>query len=1359
MKHIPLLVAAAALAGAAWYPPASFGRPVWGTAFVQRDDAWEEVARAYREGRYDLAIELADKILAQNPRHGPALNTKGAALFTLKRYPEALAAFDRALEIVTADAVIWCNRARAHYQLKHYSESIADFSRALELNPANADAWIERGFAWFDSGRLDQALADYDKAIALNPKHAGYRANRARLLRYLARLDEAVREADEAVRLDPKNALAVRESMRALLDAGRLDEAGAMLDRLAKLEPNDAQTQYDRGRWHESAGRLDEALRAYDEALRMSPGYPSALRRRADLLRRMGRLEEAQRDERAYESNTGRGFTAFPPAVGMLPVPTGGPRFEGWPKENAAPAGDVPWRKDEPALKADELPEDVSGLDLDAYQAMAREALEMVRLVYGDMTQDESDRLQAKWAPILDFPTLEAYAYFGRLNPLLNRYLQLRGAVAMSAAEFDQSWERATLAAGLELPEGARDALRQAQAIQQSLTALRDELARVVAKIRELGDPPNPYRARKRAYDAFTRAMESKGLAPAPSGLAGLWEGSWSDATKAQFTAPFMLGLIDAPEGMRGAVGSLIAVSVYGPYANYYRGFMHRMLAPTQTGPGTFAFRPSDRLYLGDLVKSMRLEGDQLIMTTQTEEPPQTLVYRLRRLHEPYGPGPAGCTLVDAIAARRRAKELENMPGDDNDPRVGIDQHRQAMELNGRAFMIEGYHETRLVLPLALKGFVPSKPHLLLEELEKRVEAKRGEATVAYQAAKAKADAEAGVLPTPPEEPRNETRINEIRSQIALTKQRLEAWKAELATEKDPKRAEQLRLNVIATITDLQDQEALAQSLRTGELVRPRTLWQQLAQARLVEQMQMEARQPILFARAEKQLDGLIEMVEGPQRAELERMKAALLTPEARVKGDTEALRRLFSASHNLVLGQQGAKEAYNEQMINSLEEVKFGAGLALIVVAPYAATSASPYAGYAGWIGAGYGVGTGYVEGGVVGAAESGLRMVSGTADVALTAIKQYDATGSWTEAGKAAALQAVLRVGLQLSSKMLVQQRLRGQQSWNEAVLKTRFKELKEEGRVLTQEYKQAAQAFEQMVAKRPHGGDVAAYVRANAAELAKTPEGVRLVNAMGSVENSYSTKLVMNESGDKALMTNYNRNLGAFVEQPVIASTRALMKRLGYSDFTMKPIRHGANTAKKGMDNDLAVDENGWTPMRDGKPVTLLEFQRDLTKCLSEAYRGVTGRSAHAADWRGTTRVDPEAYLDRAVLGINAMREQGLSPAQILRALNPQMADQTVGVNVYKVQRALGRPGVEGIAEACRTLTKELDTKVLPTLPKGGFEHTLFLRLRNVLAQGGTDPVGTADKVRLVTGRDLNQVARMLADRFGLAIKGGG
>ena len=60
--------------------------------------------------------------------------------------------------------------AKAH--LKQYTEAIADYDKAIELDPKLAPAYMNRGVAKYNLKQYSEAIADYDKAIELDPDYA-----------------------------------------------------------------------------------------------------------------------------------------------------------------------------------------------------------------------------------------------------------------------------------------------------------------------------------------------------------------------------------------------------------------------------------------------------------------------------------------------------------------------------------------------------------------------------------------------------------------------------------------------------------------------------------------------------------------------------------------------------------------------------------------------------------------------------------------------------------------------------------------------------------------------------------------------------------------------------------------------------------------------------------------------------------------------------------------------------------------------------------------------------------------------------------------------------------------------------------
>ena len=62
-------------------------------------------------------------------------------------------------------------------------EAIASYDKALQLKPDDHQAWYNRGIALGNLGRLDEAIASFDKALQLKPDEEIYINNRNEALK------------------------------------------------------------------------------------------------------------------------------------------------------------------------------------------------------------------------------------------------------------------------------------------------------------------------------------------------------------------------------------------------------------------------------------------------------------------------------------------------------------------------------------------------------------------------------------------------------------------------------------------------------------------------------------------------------------------------------------------------------------------------------------------------------------------------------------------------------------------------------------------------------------------------------------------------------------------------------------------------------------------------------------------------------------------------------------------------------------------------------------------------------------------------------------------------------------------------
>lgn len=117
-------------------------------------------------------------------------------------------ACDRALKAGTLTrrdrAATLVNRGIIHNRTRRFDEAVADFNAALEINSGLGEAYLNRGNSRFFQKRMLDAKADYDKAIEFKSRdlHAAY-FNRGLVHEVLQ--DDAAARADfeAALRIKP----------------------------------------------------------------------------------------------------------------------------------------------------------------------------------------------------------------------------------------------------------------------------------------------------------------------------------------------------------------------------------------------------------------------------------------------------------------------------------------------------------------------------------------------------------------------------------------------------------------------------------------------------------------------------------------------------------------------------------------------------------------------------------------------------------------------------------------------------------------------------------------------------------------------------------------------------------------------------------------------------------------------------------------------------------------------------------------------------------------------------------------------------------------------------------------------------
>jgi tetratricopeptide (TPR) repeat protein len=124
-----------------------------------------------------------------------------------------------------------------HFKEHHYKEALAAYERAIELDPRDATLYYLKGTALGRLGEKELALAAYERATELDPAYAAAYFEQGKLCRRLGWNRKALAALEQALRLDPENAYIPYQTGGVLNTVKRYIEALAMYERVIALDP------------------------------------------------------------------------------------------------------------------------------------------------------------------------------------------------------------------------------------------------------------------------------------------------------------------------------------------------------------------------------------------------------------------------------------------------------------------------------------------------------------------------------------------------------------------------------------------------------------------------------------------------------------------------------------------------------------------------------------------------------------------------------------------------------------------------------------------------------------------------------------------------------------------------------------------------------------------------------------------------------------------------------------------------------------------------------------------------------------------------------------------------------------------
>ena len=256
------------------------------TAYARRLSAWAFNRRGElraAEGREDDALADFDKAVQIDAERWQSLHNRGISYALHGRFKEALQDFNRVVQLQPDYANVYFNRGEVRYELGQFEGAIENYSMALQLNPKDSASFNSRGHAHYRLSDYRKAAADYTAALKTDPTNAAAFTNRGDLFADLGYYERALNDYQAAIKHDPQLARAYQSAawllatcpeekfrsataaVQAAQRAIELDPAGdhRYLDTLAAAQAN--------------AGQYEQARQTVRSAMQAAPKEAAAI--------------------------------------------------------------------------------------------------------------------------------------------------------------------------------------------------------------------------------------------------------------------------------------------------------------------------------------------------------------------------------------------------------------------------------------------------------------------------------------------------------------------------------------------------------------------------------------------------------------------------------------------------------------------------------------------------------------------------------------------------------------------------------------------------------------------------------------------------------------------------------------------------------------------------------------------------------------------------------------------------------------------------------------------------------------------------------------------------------------------------
>ena len=213
---------------------------------------------------------------------------------------ESMDIYSELIDAKSEEGRLYTLRAGAWWSAGKKDEALADFDKAIELGYVAAHAFMSRGLFYASQGNHEKAIDDYTKAIEKDPKDSSPRINRAASYLLLGKQDLAIEDYSKAIESQPANAVLYQQRAVANKALGKIDEAiadfGKAIEAAGAVKPESIPAHMSRGFLYFQLNKHAEAIDDFGSVIQINPKAAVAYNNRGYNLFQLGKSVDALRD-------------------------------------------------------------------------------------------------------------------------------------------------------------------------------------------------------------------------------------------------------------------------------------------------------------------------------------------------------------------------------------------------------------------------------------------------------------------------------------------------------------------------------------------------------------------------------------------------------------------------------------------------------------------------------------------------------------------------------------------------------------------------------------------------------------------------------------------------------------------------------------------------------------------------------------------------------------------------------------------------------------------------------------------------------------------------------------------------------